>query len=104
MLCFSKIEGSIIPFMYKSMFLYEKTHRYLKNDYQFFDTLKIKDRKIRRNCTLFIKVKFPELERSSPIKSHEICFTIVLASFILVIILNVLTFTSFVLLRVYFCR
>ena len=48
--------------MYKSMFPYEKTHRYLKNDYQFFGTLKIKDRKIRRNCTLFIKVKFPELE------------------------------------------
>ena len=28
------------------MFLYEITHRYLKNDYQFFDTLKTKDRKI----------------------------------------------------------
>ena len=26
--------------MYKNVFLYEKTHRYLKNDYQFFDTLK----------------------------------------------------------------
>ena len=24
------------------MFLYEKTHRYLKNDYQFFDALKKK--------------------------------------------------------------
>ena len=24
------------------MFLYEKTHRYLKNDYQFFDALKQK--------------------------------------------------------------
>ena len=24
------------------MFLYDKTHRYLKNDYQFFDTLKQK--------------------------------------------------------------
>ena len=31
------------------MFLYEKTHRYLKNDYQFFDTLEIKHRKIRGN-------------------------------------------------------
>ena len=29
------------------MFLYEKTGRYLKNDYQFFDALEIKDRKIR---------------------------------------------------------
>ena len=28
------------------MFLYEKTHRHLKNDYQFFDTLKTKDHKI----------------------------------------------------------
>ena len=28
------------------MFLYEKTDRYLKNDYQFFDALEIKDRKI----------------------------------------------------------
>ena len=28
------------------MFLYEKTHRDLKNDYQFFDALKTKDPKI----------------------------------------------------------
>ena len=34
------------------MFLYEVTHRYLKNDYQFFDTLKTRDRKIIRNCNL----------------------------------------------------
>ena len=51
--------------MYKNMFLYEKTHRYLKNDYQFFDALKIKDRKIRENCNLLTKVKFHELEWSS---------------------------------------
>ena len=44
------------------MFLYEKTNRYLKNDYQFFDTLKTKDRKIRRISNLLIKVKFHELE------------------------------------------
>ena len=44
------------------MFLYEITHRYLKNDYQFFDTLKTKDRKIGGNCTLSIKVKFHKLE------------------------------------------
>ena len=50
------------------MFLYEKTHRYLKNDYQFFDALKTKDRKIRGNCNLFTKVKFHELERSSPLR------------------------------------
>ena len=48
--------------MYKNMFLYEKAHRYLKNNYQFFDTLKAKDRKIRGNCNLLIKVKFHELE------------------------------------------
>ena len=49
--------------MYKNMFLYEKRHRYLKNDYQFFfDTLKIKDRKIRGNCNLLIKVNFQKLE------------------------------------------
>ena len=29
------------------MFLYKTTHRYIKNDYQFFDTLKTKDCKIR---------------------------------------------------------
>ena len=29
------------------MFLYEITHKYPKNDYQFFDILKTKDRKIR---------------------------------------------------------
>ena len=39
------------------MFLYEKTHRYLKNDYQFFDALKTKG-----NCNLLTKVKFHELE------------------------------------------
>ena len=49
------------------MFLCEKTHRYLKNDYQFFDALKTKDRKIRGNCNLLTKVKFHELEWSSPL-------------------------------------
>ena len=44
------------------MFLYEETHRYLKNDYQFFDALKTKDHKIKRSCNLLIKVKFHELE------------------------------------------
>ena len=39
-----------------------RRHRYLKNHYQFFDALKTKDRKIRGNCNLLIKVKFPELE------------------------------------------
>ena len=42
------------------MFLYEKTHRYLKNDYRFFDTLKSEDRKIRGNRKFLIKVKFHE--------------------------------------------
>ena len=51
------------------MFLYDKTHRYLKNDYQFFDTLKTKDCKIRGNCNLIIliTVKFHELEWCSPL-------------------------------------
>ena len=40
------------------MFLCAKTHRYLKNDYQFFDTLKTKDNKIRGNCNFLIKAKF----------------------------------------------
>ena len=30
--------------------LCEKIHKYLNIDYQFFDTLKTKDRKIRGNC------------------------------------------------------
>ena len=47
------------------MFLYEKTHRYLKNDYQFFDALKTKDRKIRGNCNLLAKVKFHVLVKFS---------------------------------------
>ena len=35
------------------MFLYEiDIDRYLKNDYQFFDTLKTKHRKIKGNCNL----------------------------------------------------
>ena len=37
------------------MFLYEKTHGYVKNDYHFFDTLKTTDRKMRENCSLSIK-------------------------------------------------
>ena len=44
------------------MFLYEVTHRYLKNDYQFFDTLKTRDRKLIRNCNLLINVKFHKSE------------------------------------------
>ena len=44
------------------MFLYDKTPRYLKNDYQFFDILKTKDCKIRGNFNLVIKIKFHELE------------------------------------------
>ena len=53
---------------FSHMFLYEKTHGYLKNDYQIFDTLKTKDRKIIGNCNLLIKVKFHELEWSSPLR------------------------------------
>ena len=34
------------------MFLYEKTDRYLEDDYQFFDALKTKDHKIRGNCSV----------------------------------------------------
>ena len=41
-----------------------KRNRYLKNDYQFFDTLKAKDRKIRKSFNLLIKVKLHELEWS----------------------------------------
>ena len=44
------------------MFLYEMTHRYLKNDYQFFDNLKRKDCKIRGNSNLLIKVKCHKFE------------------------------------------
>ena len=40
---------NLIEKWYKNVFLYEKTHRYLKNHYQFFDALKTKDRKIRGN-------------------------------------------------------
>ena len=35
-----------------------RKHRSLKNDFQFFDTLKTKDRKIRDNCNLLTEVKF----------------------------------------------
>ena len=48
--------------MYKNIFLYEITHRYLKNDYQFCDNLKTKDHKIRGNCNLLRKAKFHKLE------------------------------------------
>ena len=59
----------IIEKMAKNVFLYEITLGYLQNDYQLFDTLKIKDRKIRVNCNLLIKVKFHELEWSSSLTS-----------------------------------
>ena len=39
-----------------------RKHRYLKNDYQFFDALKTKDHIIRGNCNLLTKVKFHYLE------------------------------------------
>ena len=48
--------------MYKNMFLYEKTHRYLKNDYQLFRALETKDRKIRENCNVSTKFTFHELD------------------------------------------
>ena len=48
--------------MHKNTFLYEITQEH----YHFFDTLKIKHRKIRGNCNLFMKVKFHKLEWSSP--------------------------------------
>ena len=53
--------------MYKSLLLYEKTRRYPKNDYQFFDSLKTKDGKITENCNLLTKDKFHELELRSPL-------------------------------------
>ena len=59
----------IIEKMEKNVFMYEITLGYLQNDYQLFDTLKIKDRKIRVNCNLLIKVKFHELEWSSSLTS-----------------------------------
>ena len=39
-----------------------RKRRYLKNDYQFFDALETKNRKIRENCNLLTKVKFHVLE------------------------------------------
>ena len=48
--------------MYKNMFQYEKTQRYLNNSYQFFDALKTKDHKLRRNYNLLRKVTFHKLE------------------------------------------
>ena len=71
------------------MFLYEETHRYLKNDYQFFDTLKTKDCKIRRNCNLLTKVKFHELEQSSPLKWNLNCWILTMSKLIFLILQNV---------------
>ena len=56
--------------MNKNMFLHEKTHRYLKNDYQFFVAIKTKDRKNRGNCNLLTKVKFHELLWSSSLRQN----------------------------------
>ena len=51
-------------YMYKNMFLHEKTQIF-KERLSIFDSLKTKDREIRGNCNLLIKAKFHELERSS---------------------------------------
>ena len=51
--------------MYKNVFLYKKTRRYLKSNYQFFDTFETKVRKIRGNCNLLIKDWLEKLKRSS---------------------------------------
>ena len=53
--------------MYKNMFLYDIKLTYLKNDYQFSDTLKTKYHKISGNCNFVKKVKFHKLEWSSPL-------------------------------------
>ena len=58
--------------MCKNLFLHEKTLRYLKNDYQIFDTLKTNNRKIRGNCNLLTKVKSHELAGSSPLTLKNI--------------------------------
>ena len=44
--------------MSENMFLFEITQRYLKNDYQFFDTLKRRHRKVRGNCNFLMEVNF----------------------------------------------
>ena len=51
-----------------------KEHIYLKKDCQFFDALKTKDRKISGNCNILTKVKFRELEWSSPLTLFRMGF------------------------------
>ena len=58
-----------------------RKHRYLKNDYQFFDALETKNRKIRENCNLLTKVKFHVLEWSSPLSIFFQLTTFVIGSF-----------------------
>ena len=48
------------------MFLYEIR----QERFSIFDTLKTKDRKIRGNCNLLIKVKFHKLDRRSFLSSN----------------------------------
>ena len=52
------------------MFLYEITHRHLKNTNQFFDTLKRKHCKIRGNCNLLLKLNF--INSSTPLGKHNL--------------------------------
>ena len=54
------------------MFLYEKTRRYLKNNYQFFDVLKTKTRKIRGNCNL-LNCKFSFNPKQSGFMPGDSC-------------------------------
>ena len=63
---FGPFSGRLFTNCLKTCFCMRK-HRYLKNEYQFFDALKTKDCKIRRNCNLLTKVKFHELQWSSPL-------------------------------------
>ena len=43
----------------------------MKNDYQFFDALKTRNRKIRGYYNLLIKVRLHKSERSSPLKHFK---------------------------------
>ena len=49
-----------------------RKHIDFKNDYQFFDTFKTEDHKIRGNYSLLIKVKFHEFEWSSPLMQRAV--------------------------------
>ena len=74
--------------LYKNMFLYETTHRDLRNNYQSFDSLETNDHKFRGNCTLQIKAWRVKLHMKSEVLLEDLWKFLTLSFLVSVLSLN----------------